>query len=261
MNEILAQIENMSQEDIQQLLATEFPAELEKQASEELAKSDLAEALYAYGAYTADREVAEAEVADGALSKEASEEFDGAHAEITQAVEQALEESGILETEGTAELHKEAQAAAGIMLQGYTDQLEKLSAKAGVMKVIGKHLKKHKGHAAAAAAGAGAVEGVHQYKKHHEKKASEVSASEMSEIIREDMTVDSVIAEGLDKLAKAGMNKAMESMKKGLIRGGKAAGKHGRSALKYMGKHKGAMGAGAGGVAAGVAGSHLAKKD
>lgn len=268
MNEILAQIEKMSQEDIQKLLATEFSPELEKQASEELAKSELAEALYAYGAYTADRELAEAEVAEGELSKEASDEFDGAHAEITQAVETALEESAILDTEDTSELHKEAQAAAAIMLQGWTDQVEKVAAagkKAAVMKVLGKHLKKHKGHAMAAGGGVAvgaAAEGARQYKKHHEKKASEVSLSELADVVREDLAVDAVIVAGLDKLAAAGKAKGLEAVKKGVVKAMHSAKGHGKAALKYMGKHKSHMGAAAGGAAVGAGAAHLAgKKD
>lgn len=260
MDKILEQIEKMSPEEQAQLLGTEFPAELEKEASAELAKSELADALYAYGAYTADREVAETEE----LSKEASEEFDGAHQEITEVLEAALNESGILDTEDTAELHKEAQAAAGIILQGYSDQIEKLAAskKGGVLKAVqkklqaaGKVLKKHKGKAAAGGVAAG-VGGAYAYKKLHEKKASEITASELAAIVREDSAIDAVVTEGLDKIAAKGKSLGGKVMKhlKGL---GEKAEAHGKSALKYMGKHKAPM---AGGLAAGAAAGYAAGK-
>jgi hypothetical protein len=42
-------IENMTEAEKEQLLKTDFGAEMEKEAAAELAKGDLADALYAYG--------------------------------------------------------------------------------------------------------------------------------------------------------------------------------------------------------------------
>ena len=273
MDELLKEIENMSEQEKAQLLAVDFGADLEKEANAELASGDLAEALFAYGAHMAVREIESTED----LSKEASAELEEEYKVITEAIEQGLAETGILDNEDTVELHKEAQAAAGIIFAGYSDAIEKLAneeAKEGKVKKFlhktkkamgeagekakehagkfGKHLAKHKGKygggAAALAAGVGAL----AYKKHHEKKASEISASELADIMNEDQAVDTVVFEGIDKLAAAGKKAVSE----GLLAKATSLGK---SALKHKKAIGGGAAAGAGGFALGRMSKH--KKD
>lgn len=267
-------IEKMTDEEKKQLLETDFGAELEKEAAAELAHGDLVESLYAYGAYLADREIESTEE----LSKEASAEFDAAHEQITAAVEAALTETGILDTEDTVELHKEAQAAAAIIFKGYADQFEKVAGDEGKMAKMkkwvgdkaakakesakamagkaGKHLKAHKGKygagAAALAAGAGAL----AYRKKMEKKAGEVSYDELREQMIEDAMVDQVVGEGLAKLAGVGAQmaaakgKAVDAAKAGIAK--LKASKAGQHVAANKGKY--GMGAAAlGGFAAGRA--------
>ena len=229
-------INGMSEEEIQFLMETEFGPELEKQAAAELAQSDLADALYTYGALMCDMEINSTE----GLSKQASAEYADLSAEIAAALEDALLTSGILESEDTAELHKEAQAAAGLIFQGYADQFEKIAklevGKYGQQRNIlsaaeahaaqGNHVrakyhqvkdwitetaKKHPKKLSAlggAAVGAGTIAAIHKYKKQHEKKASETTASELADIVREEAYLDSVIFEGMDKLANEGAKAA-----------------------------------------------------
>ena len=71
MEEMLTQIENMSEQEVAELLAVDFGPELEKEAAAELASADLAQALYAYGALMAVREFHDEECD---LSKEAGAE-------------------------------------------------------------------------------------------------------------------------------------------------------------------------------------------
>lgn len=279
-------LENMTQEEVEQLMATDFGADLEKQASAELAQSDLAEALYTYGAFIADSEVSATED----LSKEASAEQAELAQEIAVALEEALNESGLLETDSTVELHKEAQAAAGIIFQGYADQIEKIAEEAKTepgraakakkwlgdkMKAVkdskvGKHLAANKGKYGAGAAGLAALgAGAYAYKKHHEKKASEITASELSAIVQEEQMTDSVIADGLSKLANAG---EQEAVKKGMGEKMKAAYESakqrtkdfaskvkGSAAGKHIGAHAGKYGLGAGMALGGLA-AHMASK-
>lgn len=260
-------IEKMSDEEKAQLLATEFDTELEKEAAAELAQSDLVDALYAYGAYVADREVESTEE----LSKEATAEFDAAHAEITAAIEQGLMETGAMDTDDTQELHKQAQVAAAIVFAGYTDQIEKLAADEGKMGKLKKfmgdkaskakdaaknlagkakgaagkaaaHMGKHKGKygagAAALAAGAGAL----AYRKKMEKKAGEISYEEMREQMIEDAQLDQVVFDGIAKLAGMGekavalKGKAVDGMKAGFAKmKASKAGQHvAANKTKYM---------------------------
>jgi hypothetical protein len=283
-------LENMSEEEITQLLETDFGDELEKEASAELAQTELAEALYAYGALMADYEVASQEE----LSKEASAEFGEVSEQINAALEEALVESGILENDDTAELHKEAQAAAAMIFEGYADQLEKVAkAKPGVMKVIkqklallkskgmeagksaGKFVKKHKIPVAVGATGLATAGGLYAYKKKkdHEKKASEITAAELAEMVAEDQAVDAVIFEGIEKMAAKAKNKVKKQpgmlgqLKQQALqlkqKAGKAVGQvktKAKAAGKYMMKHKGPLaGALALGGTAGVLG-HMATK-
>jgi hypothetical protein len=223
---LMEQIDNMSQEEIDELLNTELPEELEKEASAEIAQAELADALYAYGAYMVDREFE----SHGDLSKEASAEFDEAHEQITTALEESLNESGILEVDDTAALHKEAQAAAAIIFQGFADQFEKIanevaaSKEPGRMKKFkdfmsaqgskawektkgaGRHIAAHKGKYGAGAAGvAAAGGGIYAYRRHKnmKKTAGEMSYDELRADIMEDAMIDAVIEDGLSKLANA----------------------------------------------------------
>lgn len=278
--EIMQLIENMSEEEAQAILNTEFPPELEKQAEQAVAEAELVDALYAYGALLADREVAMAEIEEGEdLSKEASEQFAAADEEIGQALEAALEASGTLETESEADLHMRAQVAAGVMADGYVDKLEELSqtktaaVKKSLKKMVSaikgaakkmtsaakKHGKKHGGKAALFAGGMAAEYG---RRKLMDKKASEISADELLSMIEEEREVREVIEQGFDKLAakgKAGMMKTM----KGLIAKGK------KTALKsYAAAKKGVVSAakstpgkvGAGAAIGAAAGYMAAKK-
>jgi hypothetical protein len=231
MDEIMNELENMTEQELQQLLDADFGDELEKQAEAELSQADLAEALYAYGAHVATCELLEGQE----LSKEASAEVEEDYEAITQAIEDNLLASGILNNEDTAELHKEAQAAAGIIFKGYSDQLEKAAAsasdfmteaeakdapthahpnkakpssatktermKAWLSSAGGKIAKNKKALGLGAAGAVGLGAGAYAYKKRHEKKASEVTASEMAEIIAEDQWINEVISTGLQKLA------------------------------------------------------------
>jgi hypothetical protein len=237
-DQIIQDLEGMSEQELEQLLATDFGAELEKEAAAELANADLAEALFAYGAHVATREVESTED----LSKEAAAELDEEYQVITEAIENGLVETGVLQTEDTAQLHKEAQAAAGIIFAGYTEAMSKIASdekKAGKMAELLAKAKANKGKIGAGVAGAAALgAGAYAYKKKHEKKASEVTASEMADIIREDQAVDAVISNGLSKLA------GMAEMK------AKAA-EVGGKVIEGVKKHKAPLAAGAGGFALG----------
>jgi len=280
---LFEQVQNMSEEEKAQLLATDFGADLEKEASAEVAKAGLAEALYAYGAHMAELDIE----GQGDLSKEASESYNEATAEISQVLEGCLVESGILETDDTTELHKEAQAAAAIMFQGYADQMEdmiKVAAEGNDPSFMakmkghlsnfgkrvgeakektkefagkaGKHIAANKGKygvgAGAAALGLGAL----AYKKHHEKKASELSVEELSDIVNQENEFNSVVFEGLDKLAAKGKAKAVAGMGAKLK---EMAKKHYASGKKHVSANKGKYGLGAG-AALGAIGTHAARK-
>lgn len=270
-------IANMSQEELQQIENIQFPEEVVKQANADMASMDLANALVGYGMYRADLEVAEleAEEAGGELSKEASADFAEAGQELEEAIDASIAELGIEEIEDEAELHKEAQAAAGLIFSGYAAQLEKIAAtkpaivgkivkkfKAGKAKAMAagkeavKHVKKHKGAigtgaAIGGAAGAGYAVGKMQ------KKASEMTLGEIKEEILADFATEAVIAEGLEK--SAAMGKMVAGKLKGALKAGKDAGK---AAGKHLKKHKGKYIGGLTGSAAGYAiGKKLEKKD
>lgn len=283
-------LENMTQEEAEQLLATDFGADLEKSASAELAQADLAEALYAYGSFMASVEVDSTEE----LSKEASAEIDEAATEIATAIEESLAEANILDTEDTATLHTEAQAAAGIIFQGYADQIEKIAAEAQASGEVSKmqkiknwakaqgkkvseskaakHVMANKGkYGAGLAAGALLGGGAYAYKKKHEKKASEVTASEMSDIIRADQEIDAVISAGISKLASEGAaTAAKKSMKEKMEEMGSKikgaadkvkASKFGQHVAANKGKYKIGAGAAALGGAGLLAHKMMSKKD
>lgn len=290
---IFEEIQNMSEEEKQQLLDTDFGPELEKEASAELAKASLANSLYAYGAYMADVEIE----SQDELSKEASAEFEAAGSEIASAIEEGLMESGILETDDTVALHKEAQAAAAIMFQGYSDQMESMikeaakkkdpsfmkkmkghakamgekmhEAKEKAMEMAGKagkHIAKNKGKYGAGAALTAAGLGALAYKKHHEKKASELTVEEISQAVAEEMEFNEVVLEGLDKLAAAGKAKAGKGMMEHL----KNLGKHFQEAqkkvmktkaAKHVAQHSGKYGLGAGALGGAAIAHKMHKED
>lgn len=287
LNDIL---ENLTEEQAEEILAEEFDEEIEKQAAAEVAQMGLEDALYAYGAFSADAEVAAEDAGDDGLSKEASEQLAAAEQEISQAIEAGVEELGLADIEDDVELHKTAMAAAAIIFEGYTDQLEKVAAKKGmaVFKTIKKHLgkakdkaakmggkvmagaKKHKRPLLAAAGGAALGYGGAKVKEHMDKKASELTAAELVELTLEKQATVEVVTDGIEKLAaRAGMMAKAKKAIKGAWASGKkqadkamAAAKKGAKATgKALNKHKYTIGAGAGGVGAGLLAHRLSKKD
>lgn len=267
--EIEKMVANMSAEEKQALLDEDLGeegAELEKEAAAEVAETDLIDALYAYGALSADMEI---ESSEGELSKEASETFAEAEAEISAAVEAAVKATGLEDLEDEVELHKKAQAAAAVIFQGYTDQIEKVAAAKGKgigaflkkkVKEGGKmlskakdsakakggqvadHVKKNKNAYMAGAGGAALGAGAVAAKKHMDKKASELTADELTGLVMNRMDAADIVEEGLEKLsAKAGsigkkMNKAFGAAKAHL-------GAHGKKYSAGAGAAAGAMGA------------------
>lgn len=127
--ELLAQIENMSEQELIDIMNTEFPEELEKQASAEIAESALTEALYDYGMLIGERSMVEIS-SDGDLSKVASEETIQDHADLEAAagavIEEAMEELALAQTDEIT-LHKTAQVCAAVIFDGYTDAIQKLA--------------------------------------------------------------------------------------------------------------------------------------
>jgi hypothetical protein len=268
--EIEAKIEQMSEADRQALLATEFPEELEKQAEAELAENDLADAFYAYGAMTADLEIEACEAGEAGLSKEASAEFEAADQEISAAVEAGLIALGLDQIEDDVELHKQAMAAAAIIFEGYTDQIEKVAVKGGkekglvasvkghvgaaatkaskAVKGFGKHVAKHPGKAGMLGA-AGMAAGYGVGRLAHKKEASAVTVEELIDLTLQKQATLDIIADGIEKLAAHGGKK----------------GKHLATVLKKVkgfGKHHGAHigAAGAAGGAAGYLAGRMGKK-
>ncbi len=255
LNEVLEMVENMSAEEREALLNTEFPEDLEKQASAQLAQSDLFEGLYAYGATMATLDLESEEE----LDKTASEQAQADEVELTQFLEEKINESGILGMEDEVELHKVAQVAAAYLFAGYADTLEKEAAKKdGHLARMGKFLKKHKGKAAAGAAGVAALGiGARMAKRHMDKKASELTVAEVTaEVLYNEQVMD-VINDGLEKCAAKGKTVA-EAAKKSfgkVYNYAKAKAKAGADIVK---KHPGKVAAGVGG--AGALGAIMARK-
>lgn len=286
LNDILKTLEGMTEAEKQDILNTEFPAELEKQAAAHIDAEQLREALYNYGWLAAERAVAE----EDGLDKVASEDLeahDQAVEECGQAIEDLLTDLGTAEIEDTAELHKEAQVCASIMFDGYSDFMDKLAAskgKAAMGAIKGalksvksklskgvaagqkkgkkalKMIRKHPGKAALIAGGAAA--GGYAGKKgmdHMKKKASDASVLEMAQAVAEIQGYEnellSEVTEGVEKLAAKGGNKAAEFLKKHYGKAKEMAG----AAKKSVKKHKGLYGLGAG-AAGGAAATHAAHK-
>lgn len=231
---IFAEIEKMTEEEKKSLLNTQFPEELEKEAAAELDTTLLADALYSYGYLQAQRSLAEV---DG-LDKVAAEDLkahEQAEAEVSAQIEACLNSLGTPLKEDQAELHKEAQVAAAIIFDGFSDCLEEFMEKNAAMapkiKAMGgkvmahlraaggkaKHhagragafLKKHKGKAGLAAGGIAA--GTYAAHRAMSKKSSEMTADELvelaSEVALEKQAMIDTIAEGIDKLAAKGAHK------------------------------------------------------
>lgn len=285
MNEIDQLIEGMSEQELQTIMNTQFPEELEKQAEAAVASSDLGEALFAYGAFLADRECAELS-ADGELAKEASEGFAAAEAELTALVDAGVAAAEVTSVEDAADLHKQAQAAAAMMLEGYITQFEKVAsadpatgagAPEGRMAKLRKalaeraekvraHVGAHKGKysAGAGAAGgallaAGAMKAHEKWKakKGMEKKASELSVDELADSVFERIAEVEVCHEGIQKIAD-GAEKGAETLMEKIRRHGKAL--KDSKAVKHVGAHAGKYGLGAGAAGGLAAGYMLGKR-
>lgn len=242
---IFEQIEQMSESEMQALLGTEFPAELEKEASAEIDTSLLADALYSYGWLQAQRTLADV---DG-LDKVAAEDLQAheqAEAEVAEQIEASLQALGTHMIEDPTELHKEAQAAAAMIFDGFSDCIEQccMDKEAGVkmvekaMKAAGKHLKKvkaggekmvHKGamlgkkvgkkalhlakkHGPAAGVGlaAGAAGTYAAMKKESGALTEEQILDLASDIALEKQATVNAISEGLNKLAAKGAHKGQK---------------------------------------------------
>lgn len=276
MNEnIFEQVEKMTDAEKQAALSAEIPEEIQKEAAAELDSAVLADALYSYGWLNAERAIAEVDGLDK-VAADALAAHEQAEAEAAQAIESSLESLGSHLTEDVVELHKEAQAAAALIFNGYSDCLEK-NAKAGAghlekvkgaMKAGYKKLKgaaksggrmayKHRGKAAAM----GAAAGTYMAAKHLDKHASDeqLSVEQMidiaSEVALEKAVFEAEVGQGIDNLEKVATAKAGKLKE---LMG--AAKKHGKSALKHGLLHRGKLGL-AGGAAAGLAAHHATKKD
>lgn len=270
--EIEKEIEGMSAEQKQSLLNTAFPAELEKQAEAQLASGDLADSLYALGGLYADQALA---AADGVekIAAEQQQEFDAAEKEISDAIDAGIEATGLNAIADESEMHKEAQAAAGLILAGYVDYLDKVAAADGgklskVKAMLGKakdavkgaakkshaHVMKHKGKYALGAGAAGGAAGMH-LKNKMEKKAADLTVEQISDTILEKLATDAVVDESFEKIAGAGLEKAKAFAAKHYAKAKGAASAAGAHVKKHSGKY-----GLAGGVAAGAAGAHLASK-
>lgn len=283
--DIYEKIEKMTDAEKQAVLAADFGEDLEKQAAAEAASEELAGGLYAMGAHIAALELAATEGEE--LDKTAAEGLAAEGAEIAAVIDRASEDLGIAELEDSEEIAKEATAAAGLMLAGYVDFLEKKADKAEEAKApgrvkaflesAGKSLKEKKDKAMAAAKGAAGKAGEHvkahsgkyglgagallgataagiamgRKKKGLDKKASaELSLDEISNDVIEQMTIAEVMADGVEKLAAAGEEASKKASKL----------KEMWAKMKgHVGSHKGKYGLGAG-MAGGAAAMMAAKK-
>lgn len=248
LEDLMKEIEQMSDAEKQALLNTQFPEELSKQAEAEVNEALLADSLYAYGWLSAERAVAEI---DG-LDKVAKEQLDAhmeSEKEVGEQIEQALGALEIADSEDEVALHKTAQACAALIFEGYSDCLEKIAKKEkmldkvkGMASAANKKLKAHRGKAGVAAGLAAGYAG----KKVMDKKASEMTLGQIVETING----VSEIEQGVEKLAAKGGAKA-----KALMEGAQEALAKGKKVLKA---HRGKAG-----LAAGAMGGALlaSKKD
>lgn len=271
---MIAEVEAMSDEDKKALLETQFPEEMEKEAEAHIDTMGLAESLYNYGYMQGELAVAEV---DG-FDKIASEDLK-AHEESMNStgedIDQFLENLKVSELEDSTELHKQAQAAAGLIFQGYVDALEKTAAPLKLkklmgqahkkMKAAGKHIMKHKGKYIGGSAAIGA--GAYGAKKLMEKKASEATIGDIIEAIDvRDIAISQAaeVEAGVEKLAAKGAKAGSEFLKK--IRGAaesaaKTVGKEGKAGWGFAKKHKALVGGTAAGLAGAGAAAGRASKD
>jgi hypothetical protein len=265
--ELAEAAEKLTDAQKQEILGTDLGADLEKEASAEVANADFEAALYAYGAFKADLEVESAIAGETGLNKEASAHFEAAEQELSAAIEAGAQELGLDEIENDADLHKTAMACAAMIMHGYADQMEKMAgmkekagaagkwladkarhyrgkAVSGAKHVGGKAKdlgKKHGRHAAMVAGGAALGYGAREAKERMHKKASELTAGELIDMALDRQVTIEVIEEGIDKLANwsakigEGATKAKNAvMGAAKAHGGKAALVAGGAGAGYL---------------------------
>jgi hypothetical protein len=244
---IFEQIEKMTDAEKKALLETQFPEELEKEASTELDATLLADALYNYGWLQAQRAMAE----ENGLDKVAAEDLaahEQAEKEVGEQIEACLNSLGTHLTDDTSELHKEAQVAAALIFDGFSDCIETATLdKEAAVKIASikgmalKHLAK--GRKAAVGAGKAAMRGMkrgygkakglvmkHRGKaglgagllagaaahKAMSKSSSALSAEELvdlaSDVALEKQAMIDLVVDGIDKLAAKGEKKGKKLM-------------------------------------------------
>jgi hypothetical protein len=272
------------------------------QEAEELAKvaaenfESLADALYAWGAFQADMNHGISVIAEEELDKTASE-LENIGGELAQNLEDCFAAVGVDQIDDEVLLHKEAAAAAGLIFQGYAEQLEKiaedvakaadpatkkkftdslkdlgqrLKAKGGE---LGEHMNKNRGKwgaGAAAAAGAVGAGAYYMKKKRGQEKtasAADLDLDQITEAVIERLEVENEVFEHIDELSKtaASMGERLGTAWKGVK---DRAGQVGTSARDAYTRHKGkihvggaaAAGAGAGAAAGYAAGRRKKKK-
>jgi len=236
--EIFEEVEKMSEEEKKTLLNTQFPEELEKEAAAELDTTLLADALYSYGWLQAQRSMAEVDGLDKVAAADLAA-HEKAEQEAGEQIEACLASLNTAEAKDPVELHKEAQVAAALIFDGFSDCVEqscldkeaaagmlgkaksmaakglgklKGAAKAGGHKaaVLGRKagrkglaLAKKHGKGAAAGAALGAAAGGYAMSK----KSSELTVGELLDIVREQQDMDDTICDGVEKLAAKGAAK------------------------------------------------------
>lgn len=248
-------LKDMTEEQATELLNTQFPEELEKEAEAELDRAALADNLYSYGWLQAERAIAEVE-SEGDLSKVASEEevqaHEAAEEQVKEAIESLVASTGVADIEDAAELEKEAQAAAAFIFEGWSDCFEKTAAKGKLLKSVKKTLssakskmeeaaskakaavKKHRGKAGLAAGLAAGYGGTALMSK----KSSDATVGEITEAVLSRLDSIAIANEGVEKLAARGGKKGADLAKK--LKG------YGEKALAAAKKHRGKSMLGAG---------------
>lgn len=274
----IEQLNAMSEAEIEALMATEVPEELQKIAQTEVVANDFAQALYAYGTMIAQAELAE-EGED--LSKEAQEKNEEEAATISAIMEEGFN-TLIAPIEDPVELQKEAHAAAEIIHQGYEDTIHEVikeAAKKEEPGTLGKAwektkkyvsdadkkvtgaiagdgsnkarvaVSKHYGKGLGAAAALGGL--AYAYKKHQDKKMDKTASAEMTV---EDLAFIAGITSEIEKIAA---KKPVSKMTEALTSLKDKAGEVGN----WMKANKGKAAAAATGVAAaGGLATYIAKK-
>jgi len=238
--EIFEEVDKMTEDQKKELLNTTFPEELEKEAAAEVETTLLADALYTYGWLQGQRSLAEV---DG-LDKVAADDLkahEAAEKQASDQIESCLTALGTPDLEDPIQLHKEAQVAAALIFEGFSDSVEnacmdkeaaasylgkaKAMASKGLAKMKGAAgaaahkgakagrkamglAKKHKGKLMGGAAIAG---GLYAGKKYMEKKSSEWTPEDIveiaSEVALDKQSMINEIADGVEKLAAKGAAK------------------------------------------------------